>query len=597
MKNNIIKKSQSQLKGADLPDSFWDKYIEMCQRLEINPYYLAAVIESESQFDPTATAYKFNVKTQKKEPIAKGLHQLIFDTAKLHGLNYNQWLNFDKMSAEDQLFYIEKYFKGKSKGKNATELYKLLAGYYNNPDGSLYASKEAQERWIKDHPEDKEKFKNSDYQDIVVKNNPSISQNGKITVKTLEQSHKGKPSQEIRDKISQSIMRVFSQKFLNLKNIMSNKNYNIIKKSQSQLKGADLPDSFWDKYVEMCQRLEVNPYALGKIIASESGFDPTATNYQIDPVTNEKKPAAKGLHQLIESTAAYYGLNHDQWINLDKMPAEDQLVYVEKYFKGKTKGKNTAELHKLLSGGYKNPDGSLYASKEAQERWIKDHPEDKEKFIKSEDQDKAVKQNLAMSENGRVTLRSLEKFHANKLTPDIREKITKAIERLGYNKNTITPEYSLPPEDTGKKTESEKLIDIKFNDTILDSFISLLNSFFVKFADNENFNIVKISGNNYDSCIEFSRILSDSLLEDYNLFSVAYTNGKDIELEIYKNSQELSNHVNNIKSIFQEKTNNKFLINAELVMNKTSSYTEVSLKDTLRVFEKFKKYGYVNVNK
>lgn len=368
---------------------------------------------------------------------------------------------------------------------------------------------------------------------------------------------------------------------------------NIVKKSQSQLKGASLPDSFWDKYVEMCQRLEVNPYALGKIIASESGFDPTATNYQIDPETKEKKPAAKGLHQLTETTAAYYGLDHNQWINLDKMPAEQQLIYVEKYFKGKAKGKNSANLHKLLSGGYKNPDGSLYASKKVQEEWIKNHPQDK--FKNPEFQDKAVRQNPSMAENGRVTLKSLEKFHANKLTPDIREKITKAIERLGYTKDTIAPE--LPPEPEEKLQEI--IPESISGDKILSFFINLLDSFFNKFAENNNSNIVKISGYDYDSCLEFSRILSDSLLEDYNLFSVAYSNGENVELEILNNINYINfnNHVNIIKDMFKNYTNNKYVINTQLVMNKTSSYKEVSLKDTLRVFEKFKKNGYVNVRR
>ena len=158
-----------------------------------------------------------------------------------------------------------------------------------------------------------------------------------------------------------------------------------------------LPDTFWDKFDDMCLRLKVEPVELAAVITAESGFNPKAINYVRDPNTNKPKldqfgkqiPQAKGLNQLIWSTAKSLGMSRDVWDNLENISAEEQLVWVEKYFeKNKIAGKSRVDIYVKNFGGFANPDGSLYASK----AYIDSHPM-KDKFQRPEFQDKAYNQN------------------------------------------------------------------------------------------------------------------------------------------------------------------------------------------------------------
>jgi hypothetical protein len=88
-----------------------------------------------------------------------------------------------------------------------------------------------------------------------------------------------------------------------------------------------LPDSFWIKFVAMCDRLGARPEDLAKVINSESGFDPHATNVQ------DGRIIAKGLNQLTKKTALALGMSESEWKNYENFPAEEQLKYVEKFFK------------------------------------------------------------------------------------------------------------------------------------------------------------------------------------------------------------------------------------------------------------------------
>ncbi|HLG26270.1 MAG TPA: transglycosylase SLT domain-containing protein [Paenisporosarcina sp.] len=97
-----------------------------------------------------------------------------------------------------------------------------------------------------------------------------------------------------------------------------------------------LSENFWIKYVQMCQRLGAKPEDLARVINAESGFDPGATNVQGGRII------AKGLNQLIEKTAKHLGMSDSQWDSYEHTPAEQQLEYVEKYFRsvGKATGQD-----------------------------------------------------------------------------------------------------------------------------------------------------------------------------------------------------------------------------------------------------------------
>lgn len=88
-----------------------------------------------------------------------------------------------------------------------------------------------------------------------------------------------------------------------------------------------LSDSFWQKFVQMSGRLGAKAEDLAKVIYSESAFDPAAMNIQGGRVI------AQGLNQLILRTAQALGMSKDQWENLHSMSAEQQLDWVEKYFR------------------------------------------------------------------------------------------------------------------------------------------------------------------------------------------------------------------------------------------------------------------------
>ncbi len=103
---------------------------------------------------------------------------------------------------------------------------------------------------------------------------------------------------------------------------------NLIKKGGVDFSAVHrLSDNFWIKFVAMCNRLGAKPEDLAKVINSESGFDPHATNVQ------DGKIIAKGLNQLTEKTAEALGMSESEWKNYENFPAEEQLKYVEKFFK------------------------------------------------------------------------------------------------------------------------------------------------------------------------------------------------------------------------------------------------------------------------
>jgi len=168
--------------GAYLPDTFWHKYVLMCQRLKVDPVNMAAVLHKESRFDPRAV-------NQKGQNLAQGLCQFVrkTGTGKTVGMSPTVWNQFGTMSAEAQLYYVEKFYAGKVAGATKARINEVTVGSnsHTNPDGSMYASKEAQAKWVAAHPEDAEKFLNPADQDRAVTGNPQAAVDGIITADSL----------------------------------------------------------------------------------------------------------------------------------------------------------------------------------------------------------------------------------------------------------------------------------------------------------------------------------------------------------------------------------------------------------------------------
>jgi hypothetical protein len=71
------------------------------------------------------------------------------------------------------------------------------------------------------------------------------------------------------------------------------------------------------------------------------------------------KPQAKGLNQMTQATGTAFGMPPGYWDTYENVPASEQLIWVEKYFKG-SKGSSAAQLYRKNFGGFNNPNGSLY---------------------------------------------------------------------------------------------------------------------------------------------------------------------------------------------------------------------------------------------
>jgi len=197
-------------------------------------------------------------------------------------------------------------------------------------------------------------------------------------------------------------------------------------------KGAALPDSFWQSYVLMCQRLKTDPNDLAAVLHKESGFDPKAQNLS-------KGSTAQGLCQFVRDTATSDRVRMDKetWPVYALLSAEEQLVYVERFYKGRAAGKTKDDLNLITFGDYQNPDGSVYASEQAQKDWIKDHPQDK--FKNPEKQAKNLFYNKGTSSNDGYTIerKDLAENLAKHPSPDILARIKEAQDYI--RRNNVSP--------------------------------------------------------------------------------------------------------------------------------------------------------------
>jgi hypothetical protein len=201
--DGVVIPSGGSTKGADLPASFWHEYVRMSDRLKVDPYELAAVLDKESRFNPGAQ--NKGPDSERTTPIAQGLCQFVRDTAISDRvkMDEDQWKTFCLLSAEEQLPYVENFYKGRVAGKGKNQINYITFGANNNPDGSAYASKEQQAAWIAAHPGDAGKFKKPDKQDRAVKSNPEASTDGGKTIQKayLDEKVANFPRPEIRARI------------------------------------------------------------------------------------------------------------------------------------------------------------------------------------------------------------------------------------------------------------------------------------------------------------------------------------------------------------------------------------------------------------
>jgi hypothetical protein len=122
---------------------------------------------------------------------------------------------------------------------------------------------------------------------------------------------------------------------------------------------------FWKQYVCMCNRMGVQADQLARVLQAESNFNPSSANIQ------KGVTIAKGLNQLIHSTATGYGtkppnkgigMTEEEWDDYLNTSRESQLKWVERYFGNRARGKTAADLYVANFGNNHNANGSLYDS-------------------------------------------------------------------------------------------------------------------------------------------------------------------------------------------------------------------------------------------
>lgn len=173
-----------------------------------------------------------------------------------------------------------------------------------------------------------------------------------------------------------------------------------------------LSEHFWSSFVEMASRLGAKPEDLAKVINSESGFDPHATNIQ------NGKIIAKGLNQLIKRTALSLGMTPSEWAGYENIPAEQQLPYVEKYFRnvGKATGvDNWASATQLYVANF----APRYVHKAADPRSV---------LYSAQDNHLEYLQNKGLDRDGKgqITAGDLSRSVSGKLPDFIQQAIRKA---------------------------------------------------------------------------------------------------------------------------------------------------------------------------
>lgn len=109
---------------------------------------------------------------------------------------------------------------------------------------------------------------------------------------------------------------------------------------------SGLPDSFYRALAQTAKNINANPADLLAVLYAESGLNPQAANHvDNDP---SKSVQARGLNQITPVACPLAHMSNDFWQNqYSNLSAEEQLPYVQNYFKGCYKGPyiNAAQLY------------------------------------------------------------------------------------------------------------------------------------------------------------------------------------------------------------------------------------------------------------
>ena len=312
--------------------------------------------------------------------------------------------------------------------------------------------------------------------DVYVASLPFTIPNTSVTIQVGAELIDFKTSVRPKDKISLKKLT-----YLEIISTASTR-YDMIKMAGADFNAyKSLSDSFWKEFVNVSKRIGAKPEDLASVIYSESAFDSKATNIQHGVVV------AKGLNQFVKGTAAAMGMSESDWENYQNLPAEQQLKYVEKYFKGV--GKQTgvdqwksathlyvANFAPKYSATANNPNAVLYSHTS---------PEGKvnREYLQNSGLDKEKK--------GFITVNDLTSFVHGKLPQEIKDKLKKAEMSEGYipvETKSQTSEITQPNED-----DVGDLLGQLFSDSsgalssIVKESLSIPNEYLIKINSDSDF--------------------------------------------------------------------------------------------------------------
>lgn len=240
--------------------------------------------------------------------------------------------------------------------------------------------------------------------------------------------------------------------------------------SDPRMNPRQLSASFWDKYVQMCNRLGTDPYELARVIFTESGFRSGIVNYVIGKDGRPTdQPQAKGFNQIIKSvgTNKAVKMTPEEWDNMENVPPEKSLEYTESYFKAANiKGAKADLIYRKNFGGYNNPDGTIYASYAKQDAYLqaKGEPggppysnEARSKYFRNPaSQDNSVKQNPGLDNGkGYIETNDLNRILAV-LPVYMAQALDEAVARVGSDKGNEPSATSPSSSDSWAKNGSKQ---------------------------------------------------------------------------------------------------------------------------------------------
>jgi hypothetical protein len=272
----------------------------------------------------------------------------------------------------------------------------------------------------------------------------------------------------------------------------------------------------------------MNPRDLLLVMFLESGVNPSQTN-----IANPQ--GARGLIQFMPDTLKAMNVSDKDIKNFTNKSAEEQLKYVERYIKDKNRPfKSATEYYHanffpLTLSRWKGNDPIANRNVVVVNSRSKDQRERKAY---------AANKILDYNKDGKVTvgdLTSILMFYEKK--PEFKSLLSKLNSVAGQG--TVSEKSHGKVRQMQSKPKSNSFSDfISSIESMLDSFLKSAQDNNMKKCKSNNYLISINSDNDFESKLQFTRILSIALKEEINSRSQIYTDGDNIDIRCVVNAEK-----------------------------------------------------------